>query len=293
MVDIRHERGSSMKKVIIKFLLVVINISYVLGYADKDEGMIYILLWTSKYDTPFSSLTEGQGGFTKRNCTYYNCFVTEKPSLFRDILDFDVIMFNILGMYKDMEIPSKRSEKQNYVLAAVEPAVHKVPVNFNRFFNLTWTYRLDSDATFPYIVVKNDRDEIIGPKINMHWIDIKDMNETSLYVRNKLRKKRIAAAWFASNCEAGNGRLDFATELRQELAKYNQDVDIYGSCGDLWCPVYDIHDRDECNALIESNYYFYLAFENSFAEDYVTEKILTGLEHFSVPVVYGSANYTR
>lgn len=50
---------------------------------------------------------------------------------------------------------------------------------------------------------------------------------------------------------------------------------------------------EHCYALIESDYYFYLAFENSFCEDYVTEKILTATQHYAVPVVYGGANYSR
>ncbi|KAJ8728733.1 hypothetical protein PYW07_006429 [Mythimna separata] len=33
--------------------------------------------------------------------------------------------------------------------------------------------------------------------------------------------------------------------------------------------------------------------ENSFDEDYVTEKLLTALQHNMVPIVYGGADYTR
>ncbi|XP_063375065.1 alpha-(1,3)-fucosyltransferase C-like [Cydia amplana] len=50
---------------------------------------------------------------------------------------------------------------------------------------------------------------------------------------------------------------------------------------------------EECLKLIQEQYYFYLSFENSFSEDYVTEKLLTALENYAVPVVYGGANYTR
>nr|XP_037877562.1 alpha-(1,3)-fucosyltransferase C-like [Bombyx mori] len=45
--------------------------------------------------------------------------------------------------------------------------------------------------------------------------------------------------------------------------------------------------------MIREKYYFYLSFENSFGEDYVTEKLLHALEFDAVPVVYGGANYTR
>lgn len=42
----------------------MINTLYVHGYAEKEEDTIYLLLWTSIYDTPFSSLPEGRTGFT-------------------------------------------------------------------------------------------------------------------------------------------------------------------------------------------------------------------------------------
>lgn len=47
---------------------------------------------------------------------------------------------------------------------------------------------------------------------------------------------------------------------------------------------------EECIDIVEENYYFYLAFENS---DYVTEKLMTALDHYTVPVVLGGANYSR
>lgn len=277
---------------VMQVIIVVINISYLNGFAEKQDDVVYMLLWsgghTSIEDMPFSIMPYGRAAFINRNCTYNNCYMTDDASYFNDILKFEVILFNVLYTKHDLELPHTRSESQTYVLVGLEPAgIHKVNVKMNKFFNIAWTYKLDSDVVFPYIAIKNECDDIIGPKKNMHWIDIKDMNETSLYVKNKLRKKRIAAAWFASNCDAPNGRLDFVRLLHRELEKYGQRVDTYGMCGNMWCP------GDECYAVIESTYYFYLAFENSFSEDYVTEKILTALEHFVVPVVYGGANYTR
>lgn len=38
------------------------------------------------------------------------------------------------------------------------------------------------------------------------------------------------------------------------------------------------------------DYYFYFSIENSFSEDYVTEKLLHALKHYAIPVVYGGAN---
>lgn len=286
----KRQNSTSVKKITVQMAIIVINMYYVNGYAEKQEGIIYMLVWTPVNEMPFLVMQHGQQGFIKRNCKFQNCFVSDQRSFFFDLLDFDVILFNVMGMLDGIDLPLVRSQKQKYILVGLEPAgVHKVPPELNKTFNLTWAYKLDSDVVFPYIVVKNERDEKIGPKPEMHWIDIKDMNETSKYVKDKLQRKRIAAAMFVSNCVASNERLWFTSELRKELANYSQRVDVYGSCGERYCA----REAEECFALIESNYYFYLAFENSFGEDYVTEKLLTGLEHFAVPVVYGTANYTR
>lgn len=283
-------KSASIKNMTVQIVIIVFNMYYVKGYAVKEENIIYMLVWTPVNEMPFLVMQHGRQGFIRRNCKFQNCFVTDQHSFFFDLLDFDVILFSVMGMIDGIEMPLVRSAKQKYVLVGLEPAgIHKVPSELNKEFNLTWAYKLDSDVVFPYIVVKNERDEKIGPKMEMHWINIKDMNETSKYIKEKLQKKRIAAAMFVSNCVATNERLTFAGELRKELANYSQRVDVYGACGDRWCA----RDEEECYALIESNYYFYLAFENSFGEDYVTEKLLTGLEHFAVPVVYGTANYTR
>ena len=43
--------------------------------------------------------------------------------------------------------------------------------------------------------------------------------------------------------------------------------------------------------MIERNYKFYLAFENSICRDYATEKLYNALLFHTVPIVYGGADY--
>jgi len=81
----------------------------------------------------------------------------------------------------------------------------------------------------------------------------------------------------------------------QELRKYI-DVDIWGSCngGDFSCPR-NMHwiSNPECYDYLEKQYKFYLSFENSLCDDYVSEKFFNVLAHDIVPVVYGGANYSK
>lgn len=71
-------------------------------------------------------------------------------------------------------------------------------------------------------------------------------------------------AWFVSNCHPRNQRMHYA----RELSKYIQ-VDIYGACGSLRCPR---SQSQTCFDMLDEDYKFYLAFENSNCKDYITEK---------------------
>lgn len=71
-------------------------------------------------------------------------------------------------------------------------------------------------------------------------------------------------AWFVSNCHPRNQRMHYA----KELSKYIQ-VDIYGTCGALRCPR---SQSQACFDMLDEDYKFYLAFENSNCKDYITEK---------------------
>lgn len=272
-------------------VLVMSNIFYINAKSVKKSDLIYILEWTPTNAEPFNFLEQGQKAFKIRNCTFQNCFLTSRHRYFSNVLDFDALLFNAPHTNENMALPTSRSQAQNYILTAMEPAsFNPLPEVLDNFFNLTWTYKLESDVPFPYIIIKNQHDEVIGPKIDMHWMNVEDMNETSDYVKNKLLKKHVAAAWIASHC-GSIIRLDFAHDLQKALAYYGHKLDIYGQCGDHHCPLGE--GMDECFAKIESDYYFYLAFENSFGDDYVTEKLLHALEHYAVPVVLGGANYSR
>lgn len=275
-------------------MLILLSLSVCECQYTKEKGIVYILLWTPSNTVPFPSLGQDRDAFTNKKCSYRNCFVTDNQTYLNDITEFDAILFNIVELRTNtsLPLPATRSLKQKYVLVSRESSVYyPLPPSYDGYFNWTWTYRVDSDISYKYITIRNKRGEVIGPKKNMHWLTINQMKPTSKYIKRKLRHKSLAAVWFVSNCASSSKRETFAFNLKHELIKLGQDLDVYGSCGDLNCP------RDgweqECHATVETDYFFYLAFENSFSEDYVTEKLLTALEHFAVPVVLGGANYSR
>lgn len=258
----------------------------------KQRGTIYILLWTQFDREPFMYWKLKRVHFTAMNCKYQNCYLTDQKMFFEDITDFDAILFNSINTTRGLELPLIRTDNQIYLFVSTDSASN-YPLrseDYNSFFNYSWTYKLSSDIPFPYLIVRDKRGNILGPKKYMHWMRLSNMADIKKSDKDRLRNKTIAAAWFVTNCAATNHRSDYAHGLKAALGKYNLSLDIYGHCGDKKCP----KDRiDECLELIESDYYFYLSFENSFSEDYVTEKLLTALEHYAVPIVFGGANYSR
>lgn len=272
---------------------VVLKFSFLLeSQHRKVRGIIYILLWTQFDREPFMYWKLKQVHFRAMNCKYQNCYLTDQKTYFEDITNFDAVLFNAVNTTDVIDLPLIRSDNQIYIFVSTDSATN-YPLrseDFNLYFNYSWTYKLNSDIPFPYLIVRDKRGNILGPKNNMRWMDLYDMDDIKESDKNRLQNKTIAAAWFVTNCAATNRRLDYANGLRIALNKYNLSLDIYGLCGDKKCPK---DHTDECFQLIESDYYFYLSFENSFSEDYVTEKLLIALEHYAVPIVFGGANYSR
>ncbi|XP_013199634.1 alpha-(1,3)-fucosyltransferase C [Amyelois transitella] len=286
---------------VVLLLSVLLFIEKYLLSADADNVCVqpnpdykYVLLWTSPKTEPFVFIGPGRSGFIGRNCSYTNCYVTADRDYFCDYTKFHAIVFAMSEVrhYSSLQLPWYRSPEQKYVFSSVESS-HYYPVcsdRFNDYFNWTWSYRLDSNCRWEYIAIRNENGNVIGPNKIMHWMKLNDMRPVSEDFKDSLKSKTKAAAWFASNCPAYSHREKFVEKLQMKLNKYRLKIDIYGKCGNLTCPR---QNRQLCLDMIKKDYYFYLSFENSFSEDYVTEKLLHALQNDAVPIVYGKANYTR
>ncbi|OQR70562.1 fucosyltransferase-like [Tropilaelaps mercedesae] len=164
--------------------------------------------------------------------------------------------------------PGSRHPDQVYILYMLECPMHTPGFrDLGPVFNWTATYRHDSDLVAPY----------------EKWVPYPDVTEdpTLEEVPASIFESRTKdVAWFVSNCNARNNRLQFARKLGAYI-----NVDVYGACSDKKCPRYN----DKCFKMLDTTYKFYLAFENSNCKDYITEKFfVNGLNHSVVPVVMGA-----
>lgn len=123
---------------------------------------------------------------------------------FTQLLEYGALLFNAVTLHStpNMRLPDLRSDNQKYILFSPGSAAnYPISAKYNHLFNWTWTYKLDSDINFKYIVVMHKDGEEIGPKQDMHWIPNAKMNKTSLNIVQKIQSKTIAAAWIVSNCD--------------------------------------------------------------------------------------------
>lgn len=263
-----------------------------LNYADPTRfptDLKFVLRWTeaySHYDD--ANFKDGQFVFINNNCKYINCYMTNVKGLLNDLRNFDAILFDVENNWDGH--PIFRTPRQKFIFMASESASN-FPVchpYYDLYYNWTWSYRLNSDIKRTFVHIYNKKGEVVGPKVNMSWIN--PMQQTPERIKKILQNKKKAVAWFVSSCRTQSRRELVANNLTRALRKYKLKIDIYGWCGKLTCP----RDRmEDCLGLLEDNYYFYLSFENSLSEDYVTEKVMHAMLHYTVPIVYGGADYSR
>ncbi|KAF5288958.1 hypothetical protein FQA39_LY03837 [Lamprigera yunnana] len=179
----------------------------------------------------------------------------------------DAIIFTMYSVKNEHVRPSK----QLWILYLLEcPSYTPSFKSLANLINWTATYRSDSDIVAPYA----------------KWVYYDDQVKEKLQKENYAANKSMKVAWFVSNCNTKNNRLKYA----QELSKY-VPVDIYGSCGNLFC----LKSDPKCFELLKT-YKFYLSFENSNCRDYITEKLYqNALRQDIVPIVMGAPkeNYVK
>ncbi|CAG2251963.1 unnamed protein product [Mytilus edulis] len=144
-------------------------------------------------------------------------------------------------------IPNK-AKNQTWIFMSDESNIHTMKyfmkTKWRNKFDWTYSYRSDSDIYLPY-----------GEFAQRSVPAAKNI---LIYIG---KRQKMLPGWFNYNS-------DFSRNIQvAELKKYI-DVDVYGKCGKPCSTWMD----DSCFKNLGGDYKFYLAFENSHCEDYVTEK---------------------
>lgn len=209
-----------------------------------------------------------------KHCPERKCFVTKDKHLLREA---NALLFPWLYTRHDTPIPD-RLPGQAWVFMTMEsPSTDTYLIGnvdertklFDNLFDISMTYRRDSDIYLPYFTLN------LTAKNSSTDVDLID----------KVRRKTKMAAWFVTN------RLAVSSDrnrIVEELKADGVQIDVYGP-GKQICP--KTH-REKCYMIVDQHYKFYLSFENSICKDYVTEKFFWILQLDVVPVVLGGANYS-
>ena len=182
----------------------------------------------------------------------------------RRLFDADAVVFDVPAL-RGGSLPPKRPG-QAWVASSMESTVNYPELadpTFMAAFDFTMTYRRDADVWSPYF----------GPAL------------AAELARPPLAKTASApAVYFSRNDRDRSGRAAYVVELMSHLP-----VDSYGpSLRNRALPGPDL--GRETKLAVISRYRFTLAFENSIARDYVSEKFFDPLIVGSVPVYLGAPN---
>ncbi|XP_060592529.1 alpha-(1,3)-fucosyltransferase C-like isoform X2 [Ruditapes philippinarum] len=195
---------------------------------------------------------------------YTNCKQSFDRSLFRTS---KAVVFNLPERGIDSVPPIHfKSPDQVWVFFTLESPLHINQVynsrNWHNVFNWSWTYHPNADIFNPYGV-------LVEKKI------VPFRNYSSIF-----RKKTKFAAWVVSNCHAPSERDEFVNILKRFI-----DVDVFGNCGS--------RAPQNLSNYLNEHYKFYLGFENSLCENYMTEKFFKYYKLDVITVLRGHTNYTE
>jgi len=194
------------------------------------------------------AVKRGRQTFVEQQCGVTTCELTDNRE---EASKADAVLFS----HSPGRAAHTRRPDQIWILFMLESPYHTPGLGaFGGAYNWTATYRHDSDIVAPY------------EKFQPFDENVQFIKQNKSYATGKTKK----VAWFVSNCGARNTRLEYAKKLGEYI-----EVDIYGSCGPKKCARKD----NKCYEMLNTDYKFYLSFENSNCRDYITEKFfVTGLQ---------------
>ncbi|KAK7124182.1 hypothetical protein R3I94_018516 [Phoxinus phoxinus] len=213
-----------------------------------DDLDTILLIWTWPFGQQFDL------GLCSSMYDIHGCHLTADRSQFNRAHGILIHHGDINGDSSNMpKLP--RPPFQKWVWMNMEsPSNSGQRSNLNNLFNLTATYRQDSDIMVPYGRISVESD---GKK------------------HDEIPHKNKLVCWIVSNWNSFHERSKYYAELTEHIS-----IETYGHHFNR-----RISDQDYSDVV--SSCKFYLSFENSIHKDYITEKLYNPLSLGTVPVVLG------
>ena len=200
------------------------------------------------------------------NCGEDVCMVTTNTSLLKQAT---AVMFNPLHS----PLPWYKNHQQYWVMSYREaPARYPAQRWHNGRFNLIMSYhKTAGDIYAPYFMTyQSDGTPKHIPDVTAPLIRNTPKRQVACPARQLQSGKNIVTKvlWYSSNCYEY-----YRLQYSKELKKHGIHVDLFGDC---WFqksdPCKKGRDEPDMNCLSEfaKKYKFYLSFENSICQDYIT-----------------------
>lgn len=220
----------------------------------RNNRNVTILLW----HWPFGRKLSLEGDVCWDRYRIPHCRLVVQRALFPSA---DVVVFHnkeLAQGHQKLPTDLPRPQGQRWAWMSLEAPVSNGNLRqYANIFNMTITYRRDADVTIPY-------GELIPKEDEGHLVDDIPLNKTFL------------VCWVVSNYRNEHKRSQVFKELNATVF-----VKVYGR----WTKT-RLHSRALLPTI--SHCYFYLAFENIFTKDYITEKLWrNAYQGGAVPVVVG------
>lgn len=236
---------------------------------------ITILLWS---DTKFSKNVMSLKNTRCRSPEGAWCNLTQDRSLYNQS---EAVVFHIESHPRKEDYPAYQLSFQKWVMIEDEAPPQT---------NISWPRKLTMDYIKHHFNITTTTSAsstvrlAAGYKLDLDPTLEKTLNEQNInYSANKTRY----VAWFVSHCETQGHREDYVEELKKYI-----DIDVYGACGNFTCGKKFAYE--ECDMpVLSSTYKFYLSFESSLCEDYISEKLWRFIFRpiTTIPIVFGLGKY--
>ncbi|CAL8362046.1 unnamed protein product [Merluccius merluccius] len=234
--------------------------------SDAPSADVTLLIWTPPFERD-RELPDCQALYEVRGCRLTQD-LDAYPEADAVIVHHREVAINVTRLP-----PEPRPRAQKWIWLNFESPTHTPGLRrFEGVFNLTMTYRTDSDIFLPYGYL------IPFPRRPLRPGPLRPA------LQNPPQRRPRLVAWVISNWSESQARVAFYYQLARHVR-----VDVFGRAGQAL--------PSEAGGVVQlaRRYQFYLALENSQHTDYITEKLWNAVLAGAVPVVLGPPreNYER
>lgn len=152
---------------------------------DKEKIILFRTTFFTSENWLMPNLTNGYEYLKRINCPVSNCIFTHDKNYLSEPYLYDAIVFHAAQPWIAMDLPKTRSPHQSYVAVMLEapPNIKHNLILDHNFYNLTMTYRFDSDILWHYgKIVDAETGNVLAPSLDVVWREPDEFDGILIYI---------------------------------------------------------------------------------------------------------------